>query len=85
MRISKPYITNIKSDLIPDASGIRDIGEASLTFAECHFDELYVAEESVHMGTTLVAAPSGLLTFTDASGTYTLGDLVGGGGGTTYQ
>ena len=41
MRLSRPYITDIKSDLVPDASGTRNIGTAAFAFAEGHFDLLY--------------------------------------------
>jgi len=76
MRISRPYITDIKSDLIPDASGTRDIGSASLAFAEGHFDQLYVAQDSLHIGAANLSAPSGMITFEDVTGITTLGDLV---------
>lgn len=83
MRISRPYITDIKSDLIPDASGIRDIGSSSLAFAKGHFDDIYISNESLHLGTdATVTAPSGIMTFNDIqSGPKTLSDLSASGGG----
>lgn len=75
----------IDADIMPDASGTRDLGSAAVRFDNGYFNSIHVTEDSIQLGSTTITAPSGLLTFTDASGTYTLADLFGGGGGTKYQ
>ena len=42
MKIHRPNITDIQSDLIPDASGSRSIGSTAFAFGEGNFDNLQV-------------------------------------------
>jgi hypothetical protein len=65
----------IDANIMPDASGTRNLGSAANRFDTGYFDDVDIAGTTLRIGTASISAPSGLLTFTDASGTWTLADL----------
>ena len=42
MKLYRPYLTDIESNLFPDASGALDIGSVSLAFNEAYIDKVYL-------------------------------------------
>lgn len=56
----------IDTDILPTASGSANLGSAALPFASGYFNDVYVKEESLHIGNnTSISAPSGSMTFKD--------------------
>ena len=74
----------IDSDIIPNSSGTIDVGSADIRFEEGSFNIIDVTASGIRIGSATITAPSGIITFTDASGTYTLGDIIYAAG-VTYQ
>ena len=67
MKIYRPYITDISSDLMPNASGTLDLGTVALAFNDAHIDKVYLegnpttpfqATTKSYVDTSIAAIPS---------------------------
>jgi hypothetical protein len=77
----------IDTDILPTASGSASLGSAALPFASGYFNDVYVKEDSLHIGNnTSISAPDGKMTFKDVEvPSVTLKGLRIPTGGTTGQ